>query len=339
MKILVTGGAGFIGSHTVVELYNAGHEPVILDNLNNSDIKVLDGIKAILGNDVKFYSEDSNNINSLRNIFKTEKFDGVIHFAAHKAVNESVFKPLEYYENNLGSLIKILQVMQEYNVSNFVFSSSCTVYGQPDVLPVTENTPRKQATSPYGNTKAIGEDIIADQVRAQYGLKAISLRYFNPIGAHPSAQIGELPLGIPSNLVPFITQTAAGIRDCLTIFGDDYNTPDGSCVRDFIHVIDLAKAHIKALELLDRESENNYYDVFNVGTGTGNTVLELIKTFEEVNNLQLNYKMGKRREGDIEKIYAQADKISQVLGWKPEKTLAEGLKDAWRWQQHLNNRK
>lgn len=339
MKILVTGGAGFIGSHTVVELYNAGHEPVILDNLNNSDIKVLDGIKAILGHDVKFYPEDSNNISALRSIFNAEKFDGVIHFAAHKAVNESVFKPLDYYENNLGSLLKILLVMQENKVSNFVFSSSCTVYGQPDVLPVTETTPRKQAASPYGNTKSIGEDIIADQVNANNGLKAISLRYFNPIGAHPSAQIGELPLGVPSNLVPFITQTAAGIRECLTIFGDDYNTPDGSCIRDFIHVIDLAKAHIKALELLDRQSENNYYDVFNVGTGTGNTVLELIKTFEEVNHLKINYQIGKRREGDIEKIYAQADKISQTLEWKAEKSLAEGLKDAWRWQQQLITRK
>lgn len=335
MKILVTGGAGFIGSHTVVELYNAGHEPVILDNLNNSDIKILQGIRKILGRDVSFYHNDSNDTEALREIFSKENFDGVIHFAAYKAVNESVLKPISYYENNLGSLLKILSVMQDFNVRNFVFSSSCTVYGQPDVLPVTEATPRQQAASPYGNTKAVGEDIITDQVNADIGLKAISLRYFNPIGAHPSAEIGELPLGVPSNLVPFITQTAAGLRDCLTIFGNDYDTPDGSCIRDFIHVIDLAKAHIKALELLERQSENNYYDVFNVGTGNGNTVLELIRTFEEVNQLKLNYKIGPRRAGDIEKIYAQADKINQVMGWQAEKTIAEGLKDAWRWQQQL----
>lgn len=335
MKILVTGGAGFIGSHTVVELHNAGHEPVILDNLNNSDIKILQGIRKILGRDVSFYHNDSNDTEALREIFSKENFDGVIHFAAYKAVNESVLKPISYYENNLGSLLKILSVMQDFNVRNFVFSSSCTVYGQPDVLPVTEATPRQQAASPYGNTKAVGEDIITDQVKADIGLKAISLRYFNPIGAHPSAEIGELPLGVPSNLVPFITQTAAGLRDCLTIFGNDYDTPDGSCIRDFIHVIDLAKAHIKALELLERQSENNYYDVFNVGTGNGNTVLELIRTFEEVNQLKLNYKIGPRRAGDIEKIYAQADKINQVMGWQAEKTIAEGLKDAWRWQQQL----
>lgn len=335
MKILVTGGAGFIGSHTVVELHNAGHEPVILDNLNNSDIKILQGIRKILGRDVPFYHNDSNDTEALREIFSKENFDGVIHFAAYKAVNESVLKPISYYENNLGSLLKILSVMQDFNVRNFVFSSSCTVYGQPDVLPVTEATPRQQAASPYGNTKAVGEDIITDQVKADIGLKAISLRYFNPIGAHPSAEIGELPLGVPSNLVPFITQTAAGLRDCLTIFGNDYDTPDGSCIRDFIHVIDLAKAHIKALELLERQSENNYYDVFNVGTGNGNTVLELIRTFEEVNQLKLNYKIGPRRAGDIEKIYAQADKINQVMGWQAEKTIAEGLKDAWRWQQQL----
>lgn len=335
MKILVTGGAGFIGSHTVVELYNAGHEPVILDNLSNSEIQVLEGINSILGKEVTFYDDDSNDLTALRKIFEKEQFDGVIHFAAHKAVNESVFKPLEYYQNNLGSMLTILSVMKEFKVSNFVFSSSCTVYGQPDVLPVTEETPRKQATSPYGNTKAVGEDIIRDQVNANVGLRAIALRYFNPIGAHPSAQIGELPLGVPNNLVPYITQTAAGIRECLTIFGDDYDTADGSCVRDFIHVIDLAKAHIKALELLDKQTVENYYDVFNVGTGSGNTVLELIRTFEEVNNLKINYKIGERREGDIEKIYAQADKIKSLMGWQAEKTLAEGLQDAWRWQQRL----
>ncbi|MCE7061367.1 UDP-glucose 4-epimerase GalE [Dyadobacter sp. CY343] len=332
MKILVTGGAGFIGSHTVVELDKAGFEPVIIDNLYNSNLGVLDGIKQITGKDFPFYEMDCNDSEKVRELFAKEKFDGVIHFAAYKAVGESVEKPLNYYENNLISLMVLLRAMTEFNVPNFVFSSSCTVYGQPDAIPVTEQTPRKPANSPYGNTKAIGEDIIRDYIYAKPGVKAISLRYFNPIGAHESALIGELPNGVPSNLVPYITQTAAGLRKSLTVFGSDYDTPDGTCIRDFIHVVDLAKAHVKALELLESESGPDYYDVFNVGTGEGYTVLQLINTFEQVNGVKLNYSIGPRREGDVEKIYAQSDKVNNVMKWRAEKTMAEALRDAWKWQ-------
>ncbi|WP_439558395.1 UDP-glucose 4-epimerase GalE [Dyadobacter sp.] len=332
MKILVTGGAGFIGSHTVVELDRAGFEPVIVDNLYNSNKGVLEGIKKITGKDFPFYEIDCNNADQVRDLFAKEQFDGVIHFAAYKAVGESVEKPLNYYENNIISLLVLLRTMQEFNVPNFVFSSSCTVYGQPDAIPVTENTPRKPATSPYGNTKAIGEDIIRDHTHSKPGIKAISLRYFNPIGAHESSLIGELPNGVPSNLVPFITQTAAGLRKSLTVFGSDYDTPDGTCIRDFIHVVDLAKAHVKALELLQSETEANYYDVFNVGTGEGYTVLQLINTFEEVNGVKLNYTIGPRREGDVEKIYAQSDKVNNIMKWTAEKSIADALRDAWNWQ-------
>ncbi|MPR32906.1 UDP-glucose 4-epimerase GalE [Salmonirosea aquatica] len=335
MKILVTGGTGFIGSHTVVELQEAGYQPVILDNLYNSNKEVLTGLKAITGRDTPFYEIDSTDEAAVRKLFETEKFDGVIHFAAYKAVGESVAEPLKYYENNLGSLIVLLKVMKDFGVSNFVFSSSCTVYGQPDVLPVTEDTPRQPATSPYGNTKAISEDIIRDHVYAKPGLKALSLRYFNPVGAHPSAEIGELPSGVPSNLVPYLTQAAAGLREKLVVFGDDYDTPDGTCIRDFIHVVDLAKAHVKALELLNRQPETNFYDVFNVGTGQGNTVLELIETFERANGVKLNYTIGPRRPGDVEKIWAQSDKANSKLAWKTEKTLEDSLRDAWRWQQKI----
>lgn len=337
MKILVTGGVGFIGSHTVVELHNSGFEPVIVDNLYNSTRDVLDGIKKITGKDFTFYEADCNDITRMREIFEKEKFDGVIHFAAYKAVGESVEKPLKYYENNLLSLLILLKVMEEFKVDKFVFSSSCTVYGQPDAIPVTEFTPRQPATSPYGNTKAIAEDIIRDHVHAAPGLKAISLRYFNPIGAHETSLIGELPNGVPSNLVPFITQTAAGLRKSLTVFGNDYDTPDGTCIRDFIHVVDLAKAHLKALMLLDEQTTEDYYDVFNVGTGKGYTVLDLINTFEEVNGLKLNYTIGPRREGDVEKIYAQSDKVNTVMKWTPEKTMSDALRDAWNWQKKLNN--
>ncbi|MCF2486871.1 UDP-glucose 4-epimerase GalE [Dyadobacter sp. CY347] len=332
MKILVTGGAGFIGSHTVVELDKAGFEPVIIDNLYNSNLGVLEGIKKITGKDFPFYEIDCNDAEKIRAIFEKEKFDGIIHFAAYKAVGESVEKPLNYYENNLISLLVLLRTAQEFKVPNFVFSSSCTVYGQPDAIPVTESTPRKPASSPYGNTKAIGEDIIRDFVHAKSGVKSISLRYFNPIGAHESALIGELPNGVPSNLVPFITQTAAGLRKSLTVFGNDYDTVDGTCIRDFIHVVDLAKAHVKALELLDEQKESDYYDVFNVGTGEGYTVLELINTFEEVNGVKVNYTIGPRREGDVEKIYAQSDKVNNVMKWHAEKTMVDALKDAWNWQ-------
>jgi UDP-glucose 4-epimerase len=339
MKILVTGGVGFIGSHTVVELDRAGYQPVIVDNLYNSNLDVLKGIREITGKDFPFYNIDCNDTEKVRELFEKEKFDGVIHFAAYKAVGESVDKPLNYYENNLISLLVLLRTMKEFNVKNFVFSSSCTVYGQPEQLPVTELTPRQPATSPYGNTKAIAEDIIRDHVYSRPDIKAISLRYFNPIGAHESSLIGELPNGVPSNLVPFITQTAAGLRASLTVFGNDYDTEDGTCIRDFIHVVDLAKAHVKALERLNEEEKDNYYDVFNVGTGEGYTVLELINTFEEVNGVKLNYTIGPRREGDVEKIYAQSDKVNNVMKWKAEKTMADALRDAWNWQLKITPKK
>ncbi|MGN7888966.1 UDP-glucose 4-epimerase GalE [Dyadobacter sp. 22481] len=339
MKILVTGGAGFIGSHTVVELHNAGFEPVIIDNLYNSNLNVLEGIKKITGKTFPFYEIDCNDADKVRALFEKEKFDGIIHFAAYKAVGESVEKPLNYYENNLISLLVLLRAAKEFNVDKFVFSSSCTVYGQPEKLPVTESTPRLPANSPYGNTKAIAEDIIRDHVHSAPGIKAISLRYFNPIGAHETSLIGELPNGVPSNLVPFITQTAAGLRKSLTVFGNDYNTPDGTCIRDFIHVVDLAKAHVKALDLLESQTDTNYYDVFNVGTGEGYTVLQLINTFEEVNGVKLNYTIGPRREGDVEQIYAQSDKVNNIMKWRAEKTMAEALRDAWNWQLKLTAEK
>lgn len=337
MKILVTGGAGFIGSHTVVELHERGYLPVILDNFYNSKPQVLEGLQRITGKQFPFYQTDCNDKAAMDELFATEQFDGVIHFAAYKAVGESVQLPLKYYNNNLGTLLILLELCEKYNVRNFVFSSSCTVYGEPDTLPVTEDTPRKPAESPYGNTKSICEDILRDFVKSGAALKAISLRYFNPIGAHPSAEIGELPLGVPGNLVPYITQVAAGIREKLSVFGNDYNTPDGTCIRDYIHVVDLAKAHVKALHLLDHKGDATYYDVFNVGTGNGHSVLEVIKTFEQVSNQKLNYSFEARRAGDIEKIWAQADKINSQLDWKAEKTLAEALADAWRWQQKLNS--
>jgi UDP-glucose 4-epimerase len=336
MKILVTGGAGFIGSHTVVELYNTGFEPVIVDNFSNSEKSALAGIEKIIGHSVKYYDADCNDVLALTDIFKNEQIEGVIHFAASKAVGESVENPLKYYQNNINSTVVLLNIMKDFGVKNFVFSSSCTVYGQPDVLPVTETTPRQEAASPYGNTKRICEDIIHDVVFSKANnLKAIALRYFNPVGAHESAEIGELPLGVPSNLVPFVTQTAAGIRPKLIVYGNDYNTVDGTCVRDFIHVVDLAKAHVKAITKLNTITETNYYDVFNVGTGEGITVKQLIDTFEEVNGLKLNYEIGLRRAGDIEQIYAQVDKLNNEMGFKTQKTLAESLKDAWRWQQKL----
>lgn len=334
MKILVTGGAGFIGSHTVVELVNAGHEPIIIDNFNNSEKSVLYGLQEILKKSIKCYDKDCNDAEVLEQICLTENIEGVIHFAAYKAVGESVQNPLKYYENNIGSTLTVLKVMLKLGIKNLVFSSSCTVYGQPDAIPVTEETPRQPATSPYGNTKTICEDILRDTITAGNPLKIISLRYFNPIGAHPSAHIGELPSGVPSNLVPFITQTAAGIRPKLMVFGSDYNTPDGTNVRDFIHVVDLAKAHVSAIQLLDNQSDN-YYNVFNIGTGTGNTVLEIIQTFEKVNNLKLNYEIGPRRAGDVEKIYGSVEKAEKILGWKVEKTLADSLEDAWRWEKKL----
>jgi len=336
MKILLTGGAGYIGSHTAVELFEAGHEPVIVDDFSNSEKWIIDRIEQIIGAKPKVYEGDCTDRNFLNEVFEKEKdIEGIIHFAASKAVGESIEKPLVYYRNNINSLLSVLEVMQEYDVQNIVFSSSATVYGNPDVNPLTENSPRKPATCPYGNTKAICEDILQDWNQSAAHSSAIILRYFNPIGAHNSHLIGELPLGIPDNLVPYITQTAAGIREKLTIFGNDYTTPDGTCIRDFIHVSDLAKAHICALEHATQQTPS-YIDTFNVGTGHGTSVMELIKIFEKVNNLKLNYTIGKRRSGDVPECWADVSKIDTTLGWKAQYTLQDALKDAWEWQKTLS---
>ncbi|GAB4492190.1 MAG: UDP-glucose 4-epimerase GalE [Saprospiraceae bacterium] len=335
MNILVTGGAGFIGSHTAVALAEAGFTPVILDDFSNSDRSVMRGLEKILGQKPRLYAENCHSEEILRHIFKEEKIGGVIHFAAFKAVGESMLEPLKYYDNNLGSLIVLLQTMLEHGVPNLIFSSSATVYGEPQSLPVTEEMPTPPAQSVYGNTKQIGEEIIRDTVAAGKPLKAISLRYFNPIGAHPSAYIGELPIGVPNNLVPFVTQTAAGLRPALTVFGDDYPTPDGTCVRDFIHVMDLAEAHVAAMQFLINKKESAAYDVFNVGTGHGNSVLEIIKSFEEVSGQPLNYRIGERRAGDVAAVYADVTKIKKQLGWQAKRSLREALEDAWRWQKSL----
>lgn len=335
MNILVTGGAGFIGSHTVVALSNAGFNPVIIDDFSNSELRILDGLQKILGKPVKCLQHDCNDKTLLKQVFEQEKIEGVIHFAAFKAVGESMAQPLKYYHNNLGSLITLLRAMMESGVKNLIFSSSCTVYGQPDKLPVTEQTPVKPAESVYGNTKQVGEEILRDTVAPGNPLKIISLRYFNPIGAHPSSHIGELPLGIPNNLVPFVTQTAAGLRQSLTVFGDDYHTPDGTCIRDYIHVMDLAEAHVAALQNLLAKQQDSYYDVFNVGTGNGASVLEVVKTFEKVSNAPLSYKIGPRRPGDVTAVYADVQKAVQELGWTAKRSLEEALRDAWNWEQKL----
>ncbi|MDF2159306.1 UDP-glucose 4-epimerase GalE [Algoriphagus sp. CAU 1675] len=335
-KILITGGAGYIGSHTAVELINAGFDPIVLDDLSNSDEKVLDRLEEISGRKLTFYKGDCNDRILLDQISFEHELAGVIHFAAFKAVGESTQFPLKYYKNNLGSLLVLLEFMKDQGIKDLVFSSSCTVYGQPDQLPVTESTPRKEAESPYGNTKKVCEDILVDYVKSKPGIRVISLRYFNPVGAHPSSKIGELPLGVPNNLVPYITQTAAGIRKKLTVFGDDYDTPDGTCIRDFIHVMDLADAHVKAFSFLNHQ-EMDYYDVFNVGTGKGNTVLEVIQAFEKVNDLKLNYEIGPRREGDIEKIWADTKKINEELGWYSKYSLEDSMRDSWNWQKTLGN--
>ncbi|WP_044208908.1 UDP-glucose 4-epimerase GalE [Flammeovirga sp. OC4] len=338
MKILVTGGLGYIGSHTAVELINKDFEVVIVDNLSNSEIGALEGIEKITGTKPKFYEFDLLDFDQLDQLFQEEKIDGIIHFAASKAVGESVNKPSLYYRNNLQSLLNILDLMVKHEVSNFVFSSSCTVYGQPDVLPVTEQTPVQPALSPYGNTKQVGEEIIRDIVKAENGLKAIALRYFNPVGAHDSALIGELPLGVPQNLMPFITQTGVGMRAELSVFGDDYNTKDGTCIRDYIHVVDLAQAHIVALNRMIESKQKEDYEFFNVGTGTGSTVLEVIQSFEKMSGVKLNYKLVDRREGDIEKIYADTTFGNQELGWQSEKTLDDMTGSAWKWQQQLQEK-
>ena len=331
-KILVTGGAGFIGSHTVVELYEAGFEPVILDNLSNSSLTVLKGLENITGKKISFYQQDCNDEIALNRIFEREgHIDGVIHFAADKAVGESVNNPLKYYGNNLGSLIALIKTMEKFGVNDLVFSSSCTVYGEPDELPVTENTPIKPASSPYGNTKQVGEQIIKDYFTVSKRFSSVLLRYFNPIGAHPTAFIGELPLGVPNNLVPFITQTAAGLREKLTVYGNDYNTPDGTCIRDYIHVVDLAKAHVAALNWLFEQTDKKL-EILNVGTGQGCSVLEIIKNFELTTGQKLNYVIGSRRPGDVEKVYADASTIKKVLGWQARLSLTDALGDAWNWQ-------
>ncbi|MFY0629881.1 MAG: UDP-glucose 4-epimerase GalE [Flavobacteriaceae bacterium] len=331
-KILVTGGLGFIGSHTVVELQNVGYEVVIIDNLSNSRIEVLDSIVSITGSKPEYYNIDLRNKTAVQIFFQNNKVDGIIHFAASKAVGESVEKPLLYYENNISTLVYLLQEMKEHQLSNFIFSSSCTVYGQADELPITENAPIKPAESPYGNTKQIGEEIISESCKAD-GLKAIALRYFNPIGAHETAKIGELPIGVPQNLIPYVTQTAAGIREELSVFGGDYDTIDGTAVRDYIHVVDLAKAHISALERLLKNNNKSNFEVFNVGTGKGSSVLEVIKAFEKVSETKLKYKIVDRREGDITSAYADTTFANQELGWKTEKTLEEALLAAWEWQE------
>jgi len=330
-KILVTGGLGFIGSHTVVELQQAGYEVVIIDNLYNSKIEVLESIIAITGVKPSYSNIDLRNKIAVEDFFKNNTIEGVIHFAASKAVGESVKHPLLYYENNISTLVYLLKEMKKHKLSNFIFSSSCTVYGQADELPITENAPTKPAESPYGNTKQIGEEIIKDSCKAN-GLKAIALRYFNPIGAHETIHIGELPLGVPQNLIPFVTQTAAGIREELSVFGDDYPTKDGTAVRDYIHVVDLAKAHIAALERLLKNNNKKDFEVFNVGTGTGSSVLEVIQAFEKVSKTKLNYKIVGRREGDITSAYADTTLAKVELGWETEKTLDEALLAAWQWQ-------
>lgn len=335
-KIVVTGGAGFIGSHTVVELFNAGFEPIIIDNFSNSDKKALAGIAQIVGNKITCYELDCTDKNTFDTIFEKEKnIKGVIHFAAYKAVGESVQFPLKYYKNNLFSTIYLLEAMKKYQVKNLVFSSSCTVYGQPDVLPVTENSPIKIAESPYGNTKQICEEIISETINAENDIKAILLRYFNPIGAHESALIGEFPIGVPNNLVPFITQTAAGLRKQLTVYGNNYNTPDGSCIRDYIHVVDLAMAHVKSIAFLNNANAEKV-EIFNIGTGRGNSVLEVVKTFEEISQQKLNYIIGERRSGDVEQIFGNVDKAKKTMGWEAKLTLSDSLKSAWEWQKKLH---
>jgi len=335
--ILVTGGTGYIGSHTAVELMTSGYNVVIVDNLSNSQIEVLDGIEAITGIRPAFEQFDLCDRGKVYALFWKYQIDAIIHFAALKAVNESIEKPLEYYHNNLESLIILLESMKKFNTPSLVFSSSCTVYGQPDELPVTENAPIKRALAPYGKTKQIAEEIIQDTIHAVPGIKSISLRYFNPIGAHPTANIGELPRGIPQNLVPFVTQTVAGIREKLRVFGEDYNTPDGTPVRDYIYVVDLAKAHVVSVKrLLENQNESNY-EIFNLGTGTGSSVMEIIKTFEKSTGLKVAYEIVNRREGDIEKVWADTTHANKVLGWKADTPLEETLLTAWNWEKKIRN--
>ena len=338
-KVIVTGGTGYIGSHTAVELIVDGFEVVIIDNLYNSDITVLDGIQAITGIRPKFYDYDICDRSKLNEVFVSEGLiDAIVHFAAYKAVGESVHRPLDYYRNNLVSLMNLLDMMEQHGTPAMVFSSSCTVYGQPDRLPVTETSPVKEAESPYGYTKQAGEIIIRDTMAARKTQRAVSLRYFNPIGAHPTAYLGELPRGVPENLVPFITQTAIGLRDELRVFGNDYDTPDGSCIRDYLHVVDLAKAHVVALKRLIEEKNKENYEVFNLGAGTGVSVLEVIAAFERATGEKVKYSIAPRREGDIEKIWADPSLANRELNWKTEITLDEAMETAWRWEKKIRNK-
>jgi len=337
MKILVTGGLGFIGSHTVVELQNQGFEVVIVDDLSNTSLSVLEGIKNITGKIPVFEKLDLREKNSVQDFFKrNQDIAGVIHFAASKAVGESVANPLLYYENNINALVYLLQELQKKEAASFIFSSSCTVYGQAETMPITENAPIQTAMSPYGNTKQIGEEIITDTAKVT-DINAILLRYFNPIGSHPSAEIGELPLGVPQNLVPFITQTGMGLRNELSVYGDDYPTADGTAVRDYIHVVDLAKAHVIALKRLLDKKNLEKVETFNLGTGTGSSVLEVIQAFEKVSGKKLPYKIVGRREGDITEAYANTDKANTVLGWKAQSTLEEAMASAWKWEQKVRS--
>ena len=334
-RVLVTGGAGYIGSHTAVELINGGYEVIIVDNLSNSDRSSLEGIRKITGIEPTFIEADCCDREAMRRVFENYEFDSVIHFAAYKAVGESVAEPAKYYRNNLDSFLTVLELMKEFGRNNILFSSSATVYGDADTLPVTELTPRKPATSPYGNTKQMAEDILRDMVAANEGLKGIALRYFNPIGAHPSALIGELPRGVPNNLVPYITQTAAGVRECLSIFGDDYDTPDGSCLRDYIDVVDLARAHVVAIERMVDGKSRERYEIFNIGTGRPVSVFELVRGFEEANNLKLNYRVAPRRAGDVTAVWADTTLANDELGWRAERELRDTLRAAWAWEQSV----
>ena len=338
-KILVTGGTGYIGSHTVVELQNAGYDVVIIDNLSNSNIEVLDGIEKITGIRPVFVKGDCTDLATLTKLFEDNPgINGIINFAASKAVGESVQKPLLYYYNNLTTLINLLKLMPQFGTKGIVFSSSCTVYGEPDKNPVDETAPIKKATSPYGNTKQISEEIITDYITSGAPIKSIFLRYFNPVGAHPSAEIGELPNGVPQNLIPYLTQTAIGIRKELSVFGDDYNTPDGSCIRDFINVVDLAKAHVTALARMLEDKSDEKLEIFNLGTGVGLSVLELISSFERATGVKVPHKIVGRRSGDIEKVWADPKKANEVLGWKATTSIDDTMRSAWNWQLKLRER-
>lgn len=331
--VLVTGGAGYIGSHTVVELIQAGYRVTVIDNLERSDFKIIEGVEAITKSKVDFHKIDCLDNSALDELLSKNKFTSVIHFAAFKSVSESVADPIAYYRNNIGSLIAMLEVMKKYQVNDLIFSSSCTVYGQPDQIPVDESAPFKRAESPYGASKQLCERILEDAATVDF--RIVSLRYFNPIGAHPSTIIGELPIGVPNNLVPFVTQTAAGVREKLTVFGNDYNTPDGSCLRDFIHVVDVADAHVKAIRYLNEQNKKEFFEAFNLGTGDGVSVLGLVQKFIAVTGIKLPYTVGPRRPGDIEKVFADPRKINKAFGWKAKYDLGESLTHAWNWEKKL----